>query len=142
MNIRSIRRSTLLTLLTLLVFMSSTGYAGSSENTDKGPAKSIKDQVAVGLDMAAYAKLSVSETFMTDEKWPNNNDEAKVAPVIDTDFTIKVGNNGVVTIIYLVPAELAGKSIVMTPSSVEKGTVNWDCKSPDIAAEYLPKRCR
>lgn len=139
MNIRSIRRST---LLTLLVFISSTGYAGSSENTDKGPAKSIKDQVAVGLDMAAYAKLSVSETFITDGKWPNNNDEAKVAPVIDTDFTIKVGNNGVVRIVYLVPAELAGKSIVMTPSSVEKDTVNWDCKSPDIAVEFLPKRCR
>jgi len=139
MNIRSTRRST---LLALLVFISSTGFAGSSENTDKTPAKSIKDQVTVGLDMAAYAKLSVSEAFMTDGKWPNNNDEAKVAPVIDTDFTIKVGTNGVVTIVYLVPAELAGKSIVMTPSSVEKGTVNWDCKSPDIAAEYLPKRCR
>ena len=139
MNIRSIRRST---LLTLLVFISSTGYAGSSQTTDKGSAKSIQDQVSNGLNMAAYAKLSVSETFMTDGKWPNNNDEAKVAPVIDTDFTIKVGNSGVVTIVYLVPAELAGKSIVMTPSSVEKGTVNWDCKSPDIAAEYLPKRCR
>ncbi len=139
MNILSIRR---LTLLTLLVFIASTGYAGSSENTDKGPAKRIKDQVAVGLDMAAYAKLSVSESYITNGKWPNNNDEANVAPVIDTDFTIKVGNSGVVTIVYLVPAELAGKSIVMTPSSVEKGTVNWDCKSPDIATEYLPKRCR
>ena len=139
MNIRSIRRST---LLTLLVFISSTGFAGSSENSDQVPAKSIKDQVTVGLDMAAYAKLSVSEAFMTDGKWPNNNDEAKVAPVIDTDFTIKVGTSGVVTIVYLVPAELAGLSIVMTPSSVEKGTVNWDGKSPDIAAEFLPKRCR
>ena len=139
MNIRSIRRST---LLTLLVFISSTGFAGSSPGTDKTQLKSLQDQVNTGLNMAAYAKLSVSEAFMTDGKWPNNNDEAKVAPVIDTDFTIKVGTNGVVTIVYLVPAELTGKSIVMTPSSVEKSTVNWDCKSPDIAAEFLPKRCR
>lgn len=139
MNIRSIQRSI---LLTLLVFISSTGHAGSNENSGSLPAKSIKDQVSVGLNMAAYAKLSVSEAYMTDGKWPSNNDEAKVAPVIDTDFTIKVGLNGVVTIVYQEPAELAGKSIVMTPSSVEKGTVNWDCKSPDIAAEFLPKRCR
>lgn len=139
MNIRLIRRSI---LLALLVFVSSTSVAGTSPSADKGQLKSIQDQVAVGLNMAAFAKLSVSETYMTDGKWPNNNDEAKVAPVIDTDFNIKVGTNGVVTIVYLVPAELAGKSIVLTPSSVEKGTVNWDCKSPDIAAEYLPKRCR
>lgn len=139
MNIRSIRRSI---LVTLLVFVSSTGFAGTSPGADKAQLKSLQDQVNTGLNMAAYAKLSVSEAFMTDGKWPNNNDEAKVAPVIDTDFTIKVGRNGVVTIVYLVPAELAGKSIVMTPSSVEKGAVNWDCKSPDIAAEYLPKRCR
>ena len=76
MNIRSQRRSL---LLTLLVIISSTSFAGSSDNNDKAPAKSIKDQVAVGLDMAAYAKLSVSEAFMADGKWPNNNDEAKVA---------------------------------------------------------------
>lgn len=139
MTIRSIHRST---MLTLLVFISATGFANSSDTAGKSTTQSIKDKVETGLNMAAYAKLSVSEQFLTDGKWPNNNDEAKVAPVIDTDFTIKVGNNGVVTIVYLVPAELAGKSIVMTPSSVEKGTVNWGCKSPDIASEYLPKRCR
>lgn len=139
MIIRSISRSS---ILALTVFVSATGFAGSTERTGKGPGRSINEQVEVGLNMAAYAKLSVSETFLTDGKWPNNNDEAKVAPVIDTDFTIKVGSNGVVTITYRVPAELAGKSIVMTPSSVEKGIVNWDCKSTDIAAEYLPKRCR
>lgn len=139
MNIRSIPRSS---ILALAVFVSATGFAGSADSTGKGSARSINEQVEVGLNMAAYAKLSVSETFLTDGKWPNNNDEAKVAPVIDTDFTIKVGGNGVVTITYRVPSELAEKSIVMTPSSVEKGIVNWDCKSTDIAAEYLPKRCR
>lgn len=139
MNTQSIR---LTSLLAMMVFISATAFAGSPDTASKSTAKSLSEQVSTGLNMAAYAKLSVSEQFMTDGKWPNNNDEAKVAPVIDTDFTIKVGNNGVVTILYLVPAELAGKSIIMTPSSVEKGTVNWDCKSPDIAAEYLPKRCR
>lgn len=139
MHIRSRRH---FNCLAMAILISATGYAVASDNSANVPAKSIKEQVAVGLDMAAYAKLSVSEIYMAHGKWPNNNDEAKAAPVIDTDFTIKVGSNGVVTIVYLVPAALAGKSIVMTPSSFEKGTVNWDCKSPDIAVEFLPKRCR
>ncbi len=129
-------------MLALAILVSGTAYAGATDYVSKTEAKVIKDKVKVGLDMAAFAKLSVSEMFLTNGKWPNNNDEAKVAPVIDTDFSIKVGNNGIVTITYLVLDELAGKSIVLTPTQGDSGTVNWACKSADIAVEYLPKRCQ
>jgi|GEM_PF-7014976 len=129
-------------MMALAIFVSSSALAVSADAADKPNLKQLKDQVVTGLDMAAYAKLSVSEVFLTEGKWPDNNDEAKVAPVIDTDFTIKVGKDGVITIVYLDPAELAGKSIVMTPSKGENQSVNWACKSIDIPVQYLPKRCK
>ena len=129
-------------MLALTLFASGIGYAGSTGNVDKRQAKAIKDRVVVGLDMAVYAKLSVSEMYLSTGKWPNNNDEAKALPIFDTEFTVLVGNNGVIIVTYLVPAELAGKTLALTPSSGENATVTWACKSADIPAEYLPKRCQ
>lgn len=139
MNIAFIGHSA---LLTLAIFAASTGFAISADNISKGDTKQLKAQVLKGLDMAAYAKLSVSERYLSDGKWPNNNDEAKVASVIDTDFTIKVGNNGIVTITYHDPVELAGKTIAITPSVVDKSTISWECKGVDVSTEYLPKKCQ
>ncbi|MGH8105944.1 MAG: pilin [Arenimonas sp.] len=129
-------------MLALTLFASGVGYAGSTGNVDTRQLKAIRDQVNIGLDMAAYAKLSVSEMYLSTGKWPNNNDEAKALPIFDTDFEIIVGSNGVIIVTYLNPAAIAGKTLVLTPAAGEIGTVNWACKSADIAADYLPKRCQ
>lgn len=129
-------------MFVLCIGMSSAGIASSADKAGKSDPKQVKEQVTTGLNMAVFAKLSVSEQYMVDGKWPNNNDEAKVAPVIDTDFSIKVGVNGVVTILFLDLPELAGKSITLIPSAVDGSTVNWACKSLDIPVEYLPKKCQ
>jgi len=129
-------------MLALTLFVCCAAYAGAGEKIDKSQAKLIKDRVAAALDMAAYAKLGVSEMFLSTGKWPNTTEEANFTPVIDTNFTIAVGKNGVVTITYHEPAGLAGKTLVLTPSKTDNATVNWACKSAEIIAEYLPKNCR
>ncbi len=117
-------------MLALTLFASAVGYAGSTGNLDTRQVKAIRDQVTVGLDMAAYAKLSVSEMYISTGKWPNNNDEAKALPIFDTEFEVVVGNGGVIIVTYLIPAQIAGKTLMLTPSAGEKGTVNWYAKVP------------
>lgn len=129
-------------MLALALLVAGVCHADMVEHLSKSEIKVIRDKVVVGLEMSVFAKLSVSETFMANGKWPNNNDEAKVAPVIDTDFRILVGKDGVITITYLVLDQLAGKSIVLTPTQAGSSAVNWTCKSAGIAPEYLPKKCQ
>ncbi len=129
-------------IFALTLFVCCIGHAATGGKIDEDQAKLIKQRVAAALDMAAYAKLSVSEMFLSTGKWPNTTEETNATPVIDTNFTIAVGNNGVITITYHDPAVLVGKTLVLTPSKTDNSTVEWKCESAEIPAEYLPKTCR
>ena len=81
---------------------------------------SPSDAVKTGLNAAMFAKLAVSEKFVETGQWPESNAAAGFKESEGTTSVI-VGSGGLITITFKDPLELAGKSIVLTPSSADEG---------------------
>ena len=108
-----------------------------SENTE-----SIAKIVADGLNLAAYAKLTVSEHYLTSGQWPSSNDLAVYGPPPSADrFEISVGDAGLVEIVYSAPEEIAGKSVMIRPTPGDV-SVRWACYSEGISDKFLPASCK
>jgi type IV pilus assembly protein PilA len=99
------------------------------------------DAVTAGLNAAMPAKLAVSEKFAQTGQWPESNAAAGFE-ASEGAASVNVGSGGVITVTFSDSAGLAGKSIVLTPSSAGKGTVHWSCKGSDFPASTLPKECQ
>ena len=94
-----------------------------------------------GLNAAARAKLAVSEKRVVSGQWVESNEAAGFVSAPDAPAKINIGPRGAISIVYTTPAELAGASIVLTPSAAEAGVVKWSCKGTGIPAELLPDVC-
>jgi type IV pilus assembly protein PilA len=106
----------------------------------------IRAKVSEGLQLAAAAKLAVAESWNVDRKLPTNNSEAGLAAAtqINGDYVsrVAVGGSGTITVTFSAdePA-INGKTISLTPSPGD-GAITWSCADSNIAARYLPSRCR
>jgi type IV pilus assembly protein PilA len=102
---------------------------------------SASDVIMDGLNAAMPAKLAVSEAFAKTGQWAESN-SAVGFEASQGAASVNVGSGGLITITFKDPAGLAGKSIVLTPSSAGNGTVNWSCKGAAFPASTLPKECQ
>ena len=107
----------------------------------------IRAQVSEGLNLAGGAKAAVSEFTMDRGTFPADNSEAGIATVptdINGKYTAQVEvTNGEVSVEYGNDAHtlLSGSSLELSPLT-NAGSVEWVCKSADIADKHLPAACR
>lgn len=112
----------------------------------------VRARVSEGINLAAPAKLAVSESRISNGTWPGDNGAAGYETASSTYVaSIGIDDGGVITVTYSGAAGLdeAGNStLTMTPSY--NGTaVIWDCNgnggfgtAGDIPTKYVPASCR
>lgn len=102
----------------------------------------IRARVAEGLNMAAPAKLAVSETTIDNNALPANQvDTGYVSPAASVNVTsIVIAAAGVITITYTPVA--GGGTIVLTPTLQPNNDVVWDCLGGTLSAKFRPVSCR
>ena len=105
----------------------------------------VRAKVTEGMNLASTAKTSVSETFISNGQWPSSNGAAGLPASNSISgnnvASVNVSGSGIVTITYTNDVNIAGSTIVMTPSSTG-GSVTWTCTGGDVADNYRPANCR
>jgi hypothetical protein len=92
----------------------------------------------LGLVFAASSKTAVAEYYWAREAWPNSSAEAGLDPIAGPPVAVSIGPGGIITIRFDEPAELAGKSMTLSPSIVDSGSrLAWACASTDIPPDQL-----
>lgn len=112
----------------------------------------VRARVSEGINLAAPAKLAVSESRISSGVWPANNGAAGYETASSTYVSqIGVGANGVITVTYSGHSgldEARTTTLTMTPSY--NGTaVIWSCNGNagfgtpgNIPTKYVPASCR
>jgi hypothetical protein len=92
----------------------------------------------LGLMFAASSKTAVAEYYWAREAWPNSNAEAGLDPISVPPVAVSIGPGGIITIRFDAPAELAGKSMTLSPTALDtSGAMQWACSSTDIPPDQL-----
>ena len=109
----------------------------------------IRAQVSEGLNLSGGAKAAVTEYYQDRGVLPTTNAEAGLALAATivgkyvTSVTV-TGTNGIVDVLYGLDAHalISGKTLQMSPVTVNVGSVGWECSSTAIANKHLPAACR
>ncbi|MCC1495289.1 pilin [Alcanivorax sp. 1008] len=107
----------------------------------------VRTKVSEGLNVAAGAKASVSETILSTGTVPTDNAGAGLvgsASITGNNVaSVAVGAGGAITITYnTADTNIAGQTIIMTPSTASGGSVAWDCTGGTVVDRYRPANCR
>ncbi len=106
----------------------------------------VRTKVSEGLNLAAGAKASVSETILSQGVKPGSNSAAGLVSASSISGNnvsqVSVGANGVISVTYTGDANIQGDILVLTPDTSSGGSVVWDCTSTTIDNRYLPSNCR
>jgi type IV pilus assembly protein PilA len=100
----------------------------------------IRAQVTEGLNLAGAAKTAIAETYANDGTWPASNSAAGLgsAAAIQGKYVSQVQvANGQITITYgnnANNANLATKTLVITPGTSSNGDVAWQCGNKTMPA--------
>ena len=103
----------------------------------------IRARVTEGLNLAASAKLAVSETAISNNALPASQaDTGYVSPAATANVTsIAIADTtAAITITYTAAA--GGGTIIMTPTLQANGDVTWICTGGNLANRYRPASCR
>ena len=108
----------------------------------------VRARVTEGLVLASAAKTTVSENASSGSANLNGG----WTPPTPTDNVTSVvidGGSGEITVTYTAAA--GGGNIVLVPTSASNalvggvlptGSINWDCTTGSLAANYRPANCR
>jgi len=114
----------------------------------------IRAKVTEGLNLAAAAKLAVSETRFSTGAFPVTNAAAgydgAATPIVTS---IIIGTAGEITITYASPLDIAGNTLVLTPTlSSSNQVAEWACNAQGsnkfggtagtLPGKYAPSNCR
>jgi type IV pilus assembly protein PilA len=109
----------------------------------------VRSKVAEGLQLAAGAKTSVSETRMSLGRWlAGSNASYGLANAWSISgnnvAAVHVVNGpfGHIVIYYTNENAIRGKRLYLLPTLNDNASVVWGCGSPDIPGKYLPANCR
>ena len=108
----------------------------------------IRAKISEGINLAAAAKMAVSETRQSTGTMPTTNALAGIAS--ETSITgsyvtqVLVGGGGSIEITYQsIDAAVDGSTIIFVPTFVTgDGSVTWRCNTGTVENRYRPSRCR
>lgn len=112
----------------------------------------VRARVSEGLTLATAAKVAVYETRMSGASggaWPATEAAAGYeSPNTPTVSSIDI-TDGVITVTYADPPEIASQTILLTPTIGTGGTVEWSCNANkawgtagSVPSRYVPADCR
>ena len=105
----------------------------------------IRAKVSEGVNMAAAAKTSVSEYYISQSSFPGDNSTAGMSGTIDSNYvsSVIVSTGGVITVSLNSGNVGAGGNIAFVPTA-GNGSVLWACNTgtTTVAPKYLPANCR
>lgn len=108
----------------------------------------IRARVSEGINLAAPAKLAVSETRINNGAFPASNADAGYRTGISTFVSgVAIGAGGVITVTYRSGSaplgDAAGDTLLFTPSWRTVGqTVGWVCGGGTLDTRFRPASCR
>ncbi|MEI2795760.1 pilin [Pseudoxanthomonas sp. F11] len=103
----------------------------------------IRAKVSEGLNLAAAPKLAVAEYQQSNGEFPGSAVSAGYETVSTTIVdNIDIGADGVITITYADPPEIANATITLTPATATGGAVTWRCEAGTLEPKYTPSSCR
>lgn len=103
----------------------------------------IRARVTEGLELAASAKLAVSETTITNNALPANQAATGYVspPATPNVASIEIADaTGDIVISYTAAA--GGGTIVLHPKLEVNGDVVWTCTGGTLLPKYRPSNCR
>ena len=109
----------------------------------------IRAKVSEGINLAAGAKLGVSEYRLSEGTQPTNNTTAGLSQTITSEFVSDLTvSNGFITITYrAIDPQVDASTLQLIPTiSANAGALNWTCGGPlssqNIQNRYVPSSCR
>jgi len=109
----------------------------------------IRAKVSEGINLAAGAKLAVSEYRLSEGELPTDNSAAGLADTVESTFVSGlIVSNGTITITYqAIDVVVDGSTLQLIPTiSPNAGALNWECggaqSNQDIENRYVPSSCR
>jgi type IV pilus assembly protein PilA len=130
--------------LVAAVFLTVIGIIAAISNVP--PDAFPRAQVAVGLNVSAEAKATVTEYYLDHGQFPSDNVSAGLPPATDiqgkyvSSVQIDAGEI-VVTFGNDANSDIHGNTLVLRPKRSDQ-LVIWACFSLDIAPKNLPRACR
>lgn len=109
----------------------------------------VRARVSEGLNVAAAAKLAVSETWSATNARPDSNASAGLPQATSINgnnvHSVTVGTavgSGTIEIAYSGLPFGAGPLHLVPTFNASAGSIKWDCQPNGIAPKYLPSECR
>lgn len=114
----------------------------------------VRAKVSEGLNLAAAAKLAVTETRFSRGSFPTSNPSAGYAGAMTNIVrSIEVGNAGEITITYDAPVEISDMTLKLIPTLSNNNQVaEWACNALNstklggtagtMPGKYAPANCR
>ena len=108
----------------------------------------IRAKVSEGINLAAGAKMGVSEYRLSEGVMPANNDAAGLASSITSEFVSSLAFDGVtITVTYTgIDQVVNGSTLMLIPTmNGTNSALNWTCgagTAQTIENRYVPSSCR
>jgi type IV pilus assembly protein PilA len=105
----------------------------------------VRARVSEGLNVAAAAKLAVSETYSSTNTLPAGNVEAGLPgplSITGNNVTSVTVTDGTITIVYSGLPAGVGDMLLVPTANPDNGSILWDCDGAAITTKYLPSECR
>ncbi len=102
----------------------------------------IRTKVTTGLTMAEPAKLAVIESTLAQNALPDTQAETGYLSPKTTENikNITIGEAGVINIEF---SKKAGNgNILLAPTLLDDGSIQWECKGGNLALDYRPLSCK
>jgi len=94
--------------------------------------------------MASAAKLAVAETAITENSFPDSQEETGyISPAATSNVSnITISDDGTAAITITYTRAAGDGTIVLKPTIQENGDVTWSCKGGTLKDKYRPVSCR
>ena len=107
----------------------------------------VRAKVSEGINLAASAKLGVSEYVQSEGTWPTTNAQAGLAASITGNDvqSVVVGTDGSILITYASPTQIASSTLMLSPYTTAGSTI-WTCGDhsggSSVEERFRPSSCR
>ena len=103
-----------------------------------------RTRVMEGVNLAAAAKLAVSETVLATQALPKNQTETgyESPPATPNVASIKIAGKTAAIIVTYTEAVGKKSTLILTPRLHATGDIAWTCTEGTLAAKYRPATCR